>query len=388
MTDLLIKLFVKNNKDVSNPKVRGAYGSLSGIVGILVNVLLSIVKLIAGFISGSLAVMADALNNLSDAGSAVITIVSFKISTKPADREHPFGHARIEYIASMIVSFLILLVGFEMIVDSINALTGGGKINEMSTLTLIMLSAAIVMKLWLAIFYRKIGKKIDSGTVRAAAQDSLFDAISTSGVLISAIIIKFTEWVILDAIVGIIISIMIIIAGIRILNETKNNLLGEAPIAETVAQIKTIVERFPEIIGMHDLLVHNYGPGRSIASFHAEVDGRGDIYLLHDVIDRVEKEIKNELNIPCTIHLDPLLLGDPMIDELRYIVQAKVAEISADITIHDFRVVAGNSHTNLIFDIVLPFEMKAPISEYIDEIQNKINTVNPTYFCVITVDRG
>lgn len=388
MTKLLVKLFVKNSENTSDPSVRGAYGALSGFVGITTNILLSALKLVLGLLSGSLAIMADALNNLSDAGASVITLVSFRMSAKPADREHPFGHARIEYIASMAVSFLILLVGFEMISDSISSLISGGKPADTKIITLIMLGFAVVFKLWLAIFYHTVGKKIDSGTIKASGQDSLFDAISTFGVLVCSIIIKFTDWYILDAIVGIAVSILILVAGIRILNETKNNLLGEAPVEETVTGIKSIVDEYPEIIGIHDLMVHNYGPGHYIASFHAEVDGRRDIYLLHDKIDNVEKHIAEKLGILCTIHLDPILIGDPFVDELKAIATDAIGEICSDITLHDFRVVVGETHTNLIFDIVVPFEVEVKPSEIIKDIQEKIKAKNPTYFCVITVDKG
>lgn len=388
MTKLLIRLFVKNDKSIDDPKVRGAYGTLSGFVGIVTNVILSALKLILGLISGSLAIMADALNNLSDAGASVITIVSFKMASKPADREHPFGHARIEYVSSMAVSFLILLVGFEMITDSISSLVSGGKPADTSLITLIMLGAAVVMKLWLALFYRTIGKKIDSGTIRASGQDSLFDSISTLGVLVCSIIIKFTGWYILDAIVGIAVSVLIIVAGIRILNETKNSILGEAPVEETVNGIKSIVAEYPEILGIHDLMVHNYGPGHFIASFHAEVDGNKDIYLLHDKIDNVEKHIADKLGILCTIHLDPILIGDPYVDELKSLAISAARTVSEDITIHDFRVVVGATHTNLIFDIVVPFEISTSTEEIIKSVQEKISAENPTYFCVITVDKG
>lgn len=388
MTKLLVKLFVKNSNHTEDSNVRGAYGALSGFVGIVTNVILSALKLVLGLISGSLAIMADALNNLSDAGASVITLVSFRMSSKPADREHPFGHARIEYIASMAVSFLILLVGFEMITDSVSSLISGGEVADTSVITLVMLGVAVALKLWLALFYRTIGKKIDSGTIRASGQDSLFDAISTLGVLICSIVIKFTGWYVLDAIVGIAVSVLIIVAGVRILNETKNNLLGEAPVEETVNGIKSIVEEYPEILGIHDLLVHNYGPGHFIASFHAEVDGKNDIYLLHDKIDNVEKHIADKLGILCTIHLDPILIGDPYVDELREIANNAAQSVSAEITLHDFRVVVGATHTNLIFDIVVPFEMKIPQEEIIKAIQSKVSEKKPTYFCVITIDKG
>lgn len=389
MTDFLAKLFVKHYKDTENPSVRKSYGTLSGIVGICVNALLSVIKLTVGFLSGSIAITADALNNLSDAGSSVITIVSFKISARPADREHPFGHARIEYIASLIISFLILLVGFEMISDSIASLISF-KIEDkkLSVFTTVVLSLSVIMKLWLALFYRKIGKRINSAAVLASSTDSLFDAISTFGVLACTVIIHFTGWVFLDAVFGIVISVFILIAGIRILNETKNSLLGEAPVNETVEKIKSIVDEYPEVLGIHDLMVHNYGPGHFIASFHAEVDGEGDIYALHDTIDNIERRINTELNILATIHLDPILIGNPIVDELREMLIGIIREISPDISMHDFRAVIGTTHTNLIFDIVLPFESKYTPDGIIEEISRAVKSKNDSCYCVITVDRG
>lgn len=390
MTELLSRIFIKDYNDTENPSVRKKYGTLSSVVGVVVNFILAGMKILIGVLAGSLAILADGLNNLSDAGSSVITFVSFKISMKPADKDHPFGHARMEYIASMIVSFLILLVGTELLFDSVQAIfnsSDNSALTDVSPLMIIILAVSISLKLWLGLFYRTIGKKIDSGVIKATAADSITDSISTVAVLVSSIVIKYTGWYILDAIVGIGVSVIIIIAGGKILLETKDALLGEAPIEETVDNIKSIVNRYPDIIGMHDLLVHNYGPRNFIASFHAEVDGKGDIYYLHDVIDNLEREIKDELAISCTVHMDPIITDDEEINSLREFLISTLNKEGLSFSVHDFRVVIGNTHTNLIFDVVVPFDY--PLSA--DEVKAKIETAvlkeKNNCYCVITVDR-
>lgn len=389
MTELLSKLFVKNYKSPDSPSVRKNYGTMASIVGIVVNVLLSAFKLFAGIITGSVAITADALNNLSDAGASGISLITFKLSSKPADREHPFGHARIEYIASMIVSFLILLVGFEMATDAISGLINPSehKATDFSIVTIIILSASILGKLWLALFYRKIAKKIDSSVIKAAGSDSLNDCISTTGVLISSIVIMFTDLVIIDLIVGLCVAALIIYAGIGILNETKNSLLGEAPVDDVVNGIKNIVAEEPLVIGIHDMLVHNYGPKKFISSFHAEVDGKEDVYVIHDAIDNLEKRIIDELGILCTIHMDPIVTDNEIINELREFAISTVKSLYPDVGLHDFRAVIGATHTNLIFDIEVPFEYKNDTRELVKSISDEITKKRSNCFAVITLDR-
>ena len=391
MTEFLTKIFIKNHKDVKDPKVREDHGTLSSFVGIFVNIILSGIKIILGAITASVAIIADALNNLSDAGSSIITLVSFKMSAKPADREHPFGHARIEYIASMIVSFLILLVGFETLTDAVSILFGFSDHKEMnfSTVSLIILGLSVLLKLWLSFFYRKIGNKIQSSVIKASSVDSLTDSISTLAVLISVIIIKFTNIDVIDSIMGIFVSVMIIIAGIKILNETKNSLLGEAPVDDQVKAINEIIAEYPEVLGVHDLLIHNYGPNHYMASLHAEVDGKSDVFMLHDMIDNLEKHIQNKLNILCTVHMDPIVTDDETVNELKaFLIDTIAADVSPDISIHDFRVVVGNTHTNMIFDIVLPFESEYDPNTVISKINSAVQNRRADCFCVITVDRG
>jgi cation diffusion facilitator family transporter len=389
MTDLLIKIFVKNYTNPEDVCVRERYGVFSSIVGIVTNIILAGIKLLAGILSFSIAITADALNNLSDAGSSLISFVSFKIAAKPADKEHPFGHARIEYVSSMIVSFLILLVGFELMTSSISGLINKeGADLKVTTLTYVILTLSIVLKLWLGLFYRKISKKIDSSVVAAAAADSFSDCASTAAVLVSSVIVGLSGWWFVDSIVGLAVSIMIMIAGIKILNETKNSLLGEAPIQEVVDSIKQTVEKYPEVVGMHDLLVHNYGPKTYIVSFHAEVDGSQDIYALHDAIDNIEKEINEDLRILCTIHMDPIVTNDETVNELRNFTAETAKEICPEASIHDFRTVVGQTHTNLIFDLVLPFDIKDTPENIIEALKAKVIEKRPNCFCVITVDRA
>ena len=391
MTELLSKIFVKNHRQTNNPKVRKAYGSLSSTVGISVNLFLSLIKLFIGIVCASSAIIADALNNLSDAGSSIITLVSFKMSAKPADRDHPFGHARIEYIASMVISFLILLVGFETLTNSVSVLIGFSESEPVvfSYVSIIILSLSILFKLWLALFYRTIGKRIESAVIKASCVDSLTDCISTSAVLVSAIVIKLTNFQLIDTIVSIGVSITIIIAGVKILNETKNSLLGEAPVEEQLRDIDRIISEYPEVIGVHDLIIHNYGPNHYIASFHAEVDGAQDIYALHDTIDNIEKRIHQELNITCTIHMDPIVTDDKTVNELKEFLSDVVKEdFSNEFTFHDFRVVIGATHTNLIFDILLPFESKETAESITTKVCDAVNKRKENCYCVITVDRG
>lgn len=370
--------------------LRERQGGIASIVGILVNFLLSGFKLAAGLISASVAITADALNNLSDAGASLVTLISFKLASKPADKDHPFGHARIEYIASMIVSFLILLVGFEVLSDSVTVLISPeeAKSSEFSILTLVILAVSVIVKIALGLYYRSVGKKIDSAALRASGVDSLSDSVSTLAVLVSSIIIKMTSLYFIDAIMGIAVSILIFVAGIKVLNETKNSLLGEAPVKETVDDINRIVAEFPDILGIHDMMVHNYGPGNLVASFHAEVDGDGDIFYLHDVIDNVERRIHSELGIFCTIHMDPIVMNDATICQLRDFLNEIVGSVLPDVKVHDFRVVVGQTHTNLIFDIVLPFESKISPDEAERLIKEAVFASRGDCYCVITVDRS
>ena len=389
MISFIRKLLSGDNVVSDEHGFREKCGVFASVVGILVNVLLSGIKLLAGVLSSSIAIIADGLNNLSDAGTSIVSMVSFKIAAKPADRKHPFGHARIEYVCSMIVSFIILLVGFEVLSEAVTGLFVGAATEKVfNALTYVILSISIVGKLLLGLFYRFVAKKIDSSVVEASAVDSFSDAVSTSAVLISAVITKLTNITYIDSIVGIAVSVLILISGIKILNETKNSLLGEAPVKEVVESMLSVVARYPEVIGVHDMMVHNYGPNKYIASFHAEVDGAQDVYMLHDAIDNIERDINNELGIICTIHLDPLVTNDEEVNALKLVAVRAVAEVNPDATVHDFRTVVGHTHTNLIFDIALPFEEKRDIDEIVAAVSEKVLAQRENCYCVITVDRA
>jgi len=385
LTELLSRIFVKDRKNTNDPAVRRRYGTMSGGVGIAVNLLLALFKLFAGAISGSIAITADAVNNLSDAGSQVISIISFKISAKPADRDHPFGHARIEYVASMIVSFLVLYVGVDLIGESINKIFNPESSNY-SVLVLVILGVSVAAKLWLCLFNRKIAKKINSSVIRATAADSLSDGIATLAVLVSALISRFVGFE-TDAYMGVVVAGLILWAGIKILNETKNSILGSPPDEGVVEGIVDITREYSEILGIHDMVVHNYGPGNTIASFHAEVDGRENVFLIHDVIDNVEKRLYTDMGIRATVHMDPIVTDDEKVNALREVVCGIVKGIDESLNIHDFRYVEGVTHSNLIFDVSVPFEFKMSDRELKENISLKISNVEPNYFAVMTIDR-
>lgn len=385
MTSLLTRLFIRNRDAVQDPAVRRAYGVMTGAVGIVANILLAALKLLAGALSGSISITADAVNNLSDAGSQLISLISFRISAKPADRDHPFGHARIEYVASMIVSFLVLLVGVELLRSSVRKIRAPEPI-DFRPVVLIILLVSVAVKLWLFFFNRKIGKKIDSTVIRATGTDSLSDAAATSAVLISALISHFTGFD-TDAYMGILVAVIILIAGVKILNETKNSILGGAPDPKVVADILALAREYPAVLGVHDLMVHSYGAGNTIASFHAEVDGAQDIFVTHDAIDMLEKEIYSRLGIRATVHMDPIVTDNEKIDAMRAEVLGCVRSVDERLDIHDFRCVDGVTHTNLIFDVTVPFEVKMSDGDVREAINSAVSRLNPNYFTVITIDR-
>ena len=387
MVQLFLKRFSGNGRSLRDPATRRACGTAVSAVGILSNVFLSAIKLLAGVLSGSIAITADAVNNLSDAGSQVVSLISFKISAKPADRDHPFGHARIEYVTSMIVSFLILLVGWELLSGSVDKVFHPAE-TVFSWLSVAVLGVSVLVKLWLCVFNRKIAKKIDSSVMRATAADSLSDAGATFAVLVATLIYKFTSFD-PDAYMGILVALLILWAGIKILNDTKNSILGEKPSEETVAMIEALVKEFEDqgAIGIHDLVVHNYGPGRVMASLHVEVDGDADIYASHDMADLIERRLRVECGIEATVHMDPIAIRDPRVAELKAYAEGIVREVDGRLRIHDFRIVPGETHTNLIFDIAAPFELAMTDADLRSKVADGIHEGNGHLFAVITVDR-
>ena len=388
MTELLSRLFVKNYKDAQNPAVRTAYGTMVSITGIVLNILLFTAKFVVGSLFGAISIVGDAVNNLSDAGTQIISLISFRIAAKPADREHPFGHARIEYVTSMIVSFLVMLVGFELLKSSFSQIFSPER-PDSSPIAIIVLVCSMLCKLWLGLFNRTIGKRIDSSVMRATAADSLSDVFATGAVLIATVlpmIFKNISWN-PDAYMGVIVSVLIMIAGIRILNEAKNAILGEAPSEEIVKQITDVVDKYEGALGIHDMVVHNYGPGRIIASLHIEVDGAVDVFETHDMIDTIEKELREACGIEATIHMDPIVTDDEQVTALRQKTAEAVKKIHPSMQIHDFRFVAGATHTNLIFDVVVPFEVKMSEAEIKAAVAEKVKEIDPTYCVVLNVDR-
>ena len=389
MTKLLTKLFVKDRENVECPAVRRAFGTLSSITGILVNLLLFALKMIAGTLSGSLAIRADAFNNLSDAGSSVISLVSFKISAKPADRHHPFGHARIEYVASMIVCFLIFFIGAELVVGAVEKFLAPA-VPVFHLVAVIILACSVIFKLWLGFFNRTLAKKIDSDVLRATSADSFSDAAATAVVLLATIVSPLLPEAIgqyVDPVMSGLVSVLIFVAGANILNDTKNAILGEAPSEELVEKIRATVAEYPDALAIHDMVVHNYGAGHTIASLHVEVDGRKDIFALHDTIDLIERRLREDCGVDATIHLDPILVGDPLTDEWRARVEALACTLDERIRIHDFRMVPGHTHTNLIFDMAVPFEVCTTDDALKAQMAEAVAKDAPCYFVVITVDR-
>ena len=386
MANLLVKLFIKDSENIKSPAVRRAYGTLGSVVGIIFNLILAIGKYTVGYLFGAISLMADGINNLSDAGSQIISFISFKMAAKPADRDHPFGHARIEYVASMIVSFLILHVSVDLLTESINKILDPEITTTFSWIMIIVLGVSVIVKLWLCYFNRKLADKINSSVMKATAADSLSDAIATSAVLVAMLVLKFTGFD-ADAYMGIAVAVVIFIAGIKILNETKNAILGESADPEVVENVKRIVAEFPDALGIHDMVVHSYGPGQTIVTLHIEVDGDKSVFDSHDMIDMIERRLNQELSIQSNIHMDPIVTNDEEVSHMREVVRGLVKEIDERLDIHDFRFVRGITHTNLIFDISTPFELKMSDADLQKEIARRISEHNPEYFTVTTVDR-
>lgn len=385
MIKLLAKIFIKDSQNTADSKVRVAYGYLCGAVGIALNILLFAGKIIAGTISGSVAVTADAFNNLSDAGSSIISLIGFRLASQKPDPHHPFGHGRFEYIASLIISIIIVLMGFELGKSSFEKIVAPQAV-EYSAVTFAVLGASVLVKLYMFFYNNSVGKKIDSATMRATAMDSISDAVSTGAVLISAVIAMFTNLA-LDGWMGLVVAAFIMVTGFKSAKETIDSLLGTPPSPEFVKQIEDMALQYDDIIGVHDMIVHNYGPGRTFVSLHAEVPSDGDIVAIHDTVDNAEREIAKELGCLVTIHMDPVDVHDEHTAQLREKISEIIKQINPDITFHDFRVVSGHTHTNLIFDIVSPMDCGLSDQELADTIADKIHQCNESYFAVINVDK-
>ena len=386
MTQLLVKFFIKDPASTGSPALRGQYGKLAGGVGIACNILLFAFKLFAGILSGSISITADAMNNLSDGAASLITLAAFKLSARPADDDHPYGHARYEYISGVIVSCMILVIGFQFLLTSFQKIRHPSPVTYTPVL-FVILGCSMLLKLWLLFFYRKLGNAISSTALLAAAADSRNDFFITGVVLLSALFARFTG-IAIDGYMGVLVAAFILYSGVGLIRQTLSPLLGEAPTQELVQEIQQKILAYPGVIGIHDLMVHNYGPARRFASVHVEVSATQDIMRSHDVIDQIERDFATDLQISLIVHLDPVITDDPVLNTLKVQVAAIVRAISPTLSIHDFRMVRGISHSNLIFDVVVPPGFALKNSVLREQIISAVKEIDPQYFCVITVDRS
>lgn len=386
MIKLLASIFIKNRENYRLPAVRRAYGILCGIVGICLNVLLFAIKFIAGTLSGAISIMADAFNNLSDAGTSIISLIGFKLSGSKPDSDHPFGHGRYEYITALMVAMFIMLMGFELATESISKIITPATV-EFSYITIIILVISVLIKLYMAFYNRAVHKKINSPSLSATAADSLSDCIATTVILGSMIISKVWD-INIDAWCGLAVSAFILYNGFKAAKETISPLLGQPPEKEFVDSISHIVLSEECVHGIHDLVVHDYGPGRVMISLHAEVPADADMLETHDAIDNIERRLRQELNCEAVIHMDPILTDDETTNELKKIVSDLLSTIGEGVSIHDFRVVTGPTHTNLIFDIVIPYELKMDRKTVTEKVNSLISTIDGNFYPVFNIDNA
>ena len=385
MTDLILRIFVRDHKNTEDPAVRDKCGRVAGAVGIVTNFLLFLMKIIVGTVFHSVSVTADAVNNLTDSGSSVVTLIGFKMASKPADEKHPFGHARIEYLSGVIVSFIVIFLGLQLGMSSIEKILTPEE-NALTPVALVVLVISILAKLWQCLFYRKVGRMIKSESVEATSKDSRNDVIATSVVLLGAVITMLTG-VNLDGYMGAAVALFIVFSGVQLTISTADPLLGQAPEGELVQTITEKMLSYPGIIGMHDLAVHNYGVGRCFASAHCEVDAKNDILVSHDLIDNIERDFSRDLGIHMVIHLDPVIVGDARTDALHCKVQSLVTALYPTVTIHDFRVIWGVTHSNIVFDAAVPFAVKDSDTVINQKLEAEIQKLDPDYRTVVTIDR-
>lgn len=387
LSNFLVKTFIKDSENIKDRKVRNSYGFLGGVIGIVVNLILFAIKFTVGFLVSSIAVTADAFNNLSDVASSVITIAGFKMANMPPDEKHPFGHGRMEYLSGLVVAFMVMLVGFQFVKSSFDKIINPEQV-KFELIPFILLVVSIFLKLWLALFNKSVGNKIDSSALKAAGVDALGDVFTTSCVVISILATKFISFPI-DGYVGFIVACFIVYSGFSLVKETVDPLLGEAPDPELVKNIEDMLLSYKHITGVHDLIVHNYGPGRCMASAHAEIPADMDVMKIHNIIDTAEREISKELNIYLTVHMDPICLDDAEVKHA-YDEVLKIVKYNPLIkSMHDFRVVGEGNEKNLIFDVVVNSKALAKVSnetELRDSIISSIKETHPQYNCVITID--
>ena len=388
MTELIARLFIKNHDNIKDNNVRKAYGTLGGIVGIICNFFLCVIKMTAGFISGSISIMADGFNNLSDMGSSLVTIIGFKLAGKPADRDHPFGHGRMEYMSAFIVAVFILIVGVDLFENSVTALINNDKSPTYSIISVIILVVSVLIKFWMYLFNKRLGNKISSDALTATAKDSFNDSLATTAILISVGISVFVDLPFnLDALMGILVSLFILWSGITSAKDTLDQILGMPPEKELIENLESTIMSFKEFIGIHDLIVHNYGPGRQFASVHVEVSQDSDIVKCHEQIDLCEKLVGEQLDLSLVIHMDPIDNNNVTVTETREKMANAIKVINEELTLHDFRMTPlSEKRTNLIFDVVVPSSIKLTEKELYEKIKNLAKLINPIFECVITFD--
>ncbi len=386
MLSLLARLWIKDAGNTESPAVRQAYGMLCGGLGIVLNLLLFGGKLFAGLLSGSVAILADAFNNLSDAGSSLVTLIGFRLAGQKPDIQHPFGHGRLEYISGLIVSMAILIMGFELAKSSAEKIFSPSDVT-FSLLTAVILAVSVLVKLYMFLYNRSVGRKIESAAMHAAASDSLSDALATTVVLLSMLVSHFFRLRI-DGWCGLLVSVFICISGIKSVKETISPLLGQPADPDYVKKIRDIVMAHPGILGIHDLIVHDYGPGRAMVSLHAEVSDRADLLETHDMIDNAEQELRDKLGCDAVIHMDPVATDDALTLETRKKISELVKIIDESVTIHDFRMVVGPTHTNLIFDIVIPFGFRLSDKQVLEDVSRIVTTLDENYRAVVRIDKS
>ena len=385
MSKLFKKLFIKNYQDTANPTVRASYGTAAGVLGILANIVLFACKLVIGILSGSVAVVADAINNLTDFMTSIVTLIGFRLSSRPADKEHPYGHSRIEHVTALIVAFIILYIGIEVGRTSIDKIINFSP-TDFSYLTIAVLAFAIIVKLALSFIFKDLGKSINSDALFAMSTDSRNDVISTSVVLLSAIIAMITD-LSLDGYLGVLVAVFIIVSSIKLIKETIDPLLGTPPEKDLVIKVEEKIKSYPQILGIHDLVIHKYGPLKTFASVHIEVSSTDDIMDSHDLADNVERDFFNELGISLVCHLDPIAINDPETTAMKEHVYETLRKLDKNLSMHDFRVVHGKNHTNLIFDVVLPFDVKYTELDIKNLIREDLKNFDKQYYAVIEFDR-
>ena len=384
MTDFLIKVFIKNVQQPELPRVRARIGLLAGVVGICCNALLCTLKIGVGLVAGSVSIMADGMNNLSDAAANIITLIGFKMTEKPADSEHPFGHARSEYVSGFVVSVFILLIGFELMKSSVTKILQPAPIT-FESLQIYLLIFSVLLKIWMSGFNNKLGNTIQSTALKATAKDSMYDAVTTAIVLAGALAEHYTGFFV-DGYMGFAVSLIILYAGYNTAKETLSPIIGQAPSDETISLIMQVVQQEPLIVGVHDLLVHDYGPGKCFASLHVEIPEKEDVMKAHEVIDGIEKYILEQYQIHLVIHYDPILTDDPLTNKMHEMVKEKLLEIDETLSLHDLRAVKEETQIKITFDVEKPFGYEVPEEELVAQITEKIRAVSKNYMPVITVD--